>query len=166
MPAEDLQDLIDVLTQTPETVAGLVKDLSEPDLLLKNSPAEFSVLENVCHLRDIEIEGYTARIGRILRENNPILADIDGSRLAIDREYQRQNVSEALQAFADARRQNTQTLRGLEAEQFDREGTLEGVGNVSIRGLLLLMRDHDAGHIRELTSIRERPENTELAESK
>lgn len=157
MPPEDLQDLIDALTQTPETVAGLVKDLSGPDLRVKNSPEEFSVVENVCHLRDIEIEGYTARISRILRENNPLLSDINGSRLAIEREYHSQNLSEALQAFADARKQNTQTLRGLVSEQFDREGTLEGVGSVTIRGLLLMMRDHDADHVRELSSIRGRP---------
>lgn len=157
MPPEDLQDLIDALTQTPETVAGLVKDLSGSDLRVKNSPVEFSVVENVCHLRDIEIEGYKARIGRILRENNPHLPDIDGSRLAVEREYHSQNLSEALQAFADARKQNTQTLRGLVTEQFDREGTLEGVGSVTIRGLLLMMRDHDADHVRELSSIRGRP---------
>lgn len=157
MPPEDLQELIDALTQTPETVAGLVKDLSGPDLRVKNSPEEFSVVENVCHLRDIEIEGYTARISRILRENNPLLSDIDGSHLAVEREYHSQNLSEALQAFADARKQNTQTLRGLVSEQFDREGTLEGVGSVTIRALLLMMRDHDADHVRELSSIRGRP---------
>ncbi len=156
MPPEDLQDLIDVLTQNPQTVARLVKDLSEPDLRLKNSPEEFSVIENVCHLRDIEIEGYTQRIVKILRENNPLLPDIDGSRLAVEREYQSQNLSEALQAFADARKRNTQTLKGLVAQQLDREGILEGVGSVTIRGLLLMVRDHDAGHIRELSCIRER----------
>jgi DinB family protein len=157
MPPEDLQTLIDALTQTPKTVAGLVKDLSGPELRVKNSPEEFSVVENVCHLRDIEIEGYTARISKILRENNPLLPDIDGSRLAVEREYHSQNLSEALQAFAFARKQNTQTLRGLVTEQFDREGTLEGVGSVTIRGLLLMMRDHDADHVRELSSICKRP---------
>lgn len=49
----DLRGLIDALTETPETVGGLVKDLSEADLRVKESPEEFSVIENVCHLRDI-----------------------------------------------------------------------------------------------------------------
>jgi hypothetical protein len=156
MCPQDLQDLIDALTQTPETVASLVSDLSEPDLRAKSSPEEFSVIENVCHLRDIEIEGYTARISRILQENNPLLPDIDGSRLAVERDYQSQNLPEALQAFADARKQNTKTLSGLVTEQFDREGTLEGAGIVTIRGLLLMMRDHDADHLSDLSSIRGR----------
>ena len=153
MPPEDLQDLIDSLTQTPKTVAGLVKDLTGPRLTVRNSPEEFSVLENVCHLRDIEIEGYSARISKILQESNPLLPDIDGSRLAVEREYHSQNLAEALQAFANARMQNMQTLKGLAAEQFDREGTLEGVGTVTIRGLLLMMRDHDDDHVRALSNI-------------
>ncbi|MFN2513301.1 MAG: DinB family protein [Pyrinomonadaceae bacterium] len=158
MPPKDLQDVIDALMKTPKTVADLVRDLSAPDLRIKNSPQEFSVVENVCHLRDIEIEGYTARISRMLRENNPLLPDIDGSRLAAERDYHSQNLAEALQAFAVARNQNTQILGGLATEQFDREGTLEGVGSVTIRGLLLMMRDHDADHLVQLSSIRRRPD--------
>jgi hypothetical protein len=158
MPPDDLHDLVDLLTQTPQTVASLVKDLSGPDLRVKNSPEKFSAIENVCHLRDIEIEGYAARISRILRENNPLLPDIDGGQLAVEREYQSQNLSEALQAFADARKKNTQTVAGLVAEQLDREGTLEGMGTVTIRGLLLMMRDHDRDHVGELSSIRNRPD--------
>ncbi|CAN5812892.1 hypothetical protein BH18ACI4_BH18ACI4_24100 [soil metagenome] len=156
MPPEDLRDLIDALKQTPEIVAGLVRDFSGADLRVKNSPVEFSVVENVCHLRDIEIEGYTARISRILAEENPVLPDLDGRRLAAEREYQSQSLSDALQAFADARKQNIQRLRGLGADQFDREGTLQGVGALTIRELLLLMRDHDADHLRELSSMRGR----------
>ena len=156
MPAKDLQDVIDALMKTPKTVADLVRDLSAPDLRIKNSPQDFSVIENVCHLRDIEIEGYTARIRRMLLENNPLLPDIDGSRLAAERDYHKQNLSEALQSFAVARNQNTQILGGLATEQFDREGTLEGVGSVTIRELLLMMRDHDADHLVQLSSIRRR----------
>jgi hypothetical protein len=110
MPPEDLQILISALTKTPEAVDQLVRELSEPDLRIKNSPEEFSVVENVCHLRDIEIEGYTTRISRILSENNPLLPDIDGSRLAVEREYHSQNLSEALQAFTVARNEDAPDL--------------------------------------------------------
>ena len=160
MPHEDLQDLIDALTQTPETVASLIKCLSGRDVRVKHSLEEFSVVENVCHLRDLEVEGYAVRIVRILSENNPLLPDIDGSCLAAEREYNAQNLSEALEAFAEARKQNTKTLRGLVAKQFDRVGTLEGVGSVTIRKLLTMMRDHDADHVRELSTISARVNST------
>lgn len=149
----DLRGLIDALTETPETVGRLVKDLSEADLRVKESPEEFSVIENVCHLRDIEIEGYTIRISRILNENNPLLPDIDGGRLAVERQYNSQSLAEALQSFSDARNLNTQKLRGLTMEQFDRAGTLQEVGVVTIGKLLMMMLHHDADHVREVTSL-------------
>ena len=40
------------------------------------------MLEHVCHLRDIEVEGYAPRLKRILSEDGPFLPDIDGRRLA------------------------------------------------------------------------------------
>jgi len=42
-------------------------------------PSEpFTPIGQLCHVRDIEIDGYYARIQRILRESNPALASIDG----------------------------------------------------------------------------------------
>ena len=46
-------------------------------------PSErFTAIEQVCHVRDIEIEGYHLRFRRPLVENNPTLEFIDGYRFA------------------------------------------------------------------------------------
>ena len=153
---EDLHALINALASTPETLTGLVKDLSPADLRFKNLPDEFSIIESVCHLRDIEIEGYAVRIHRILREDKPLLPDIDGSQLAVERKYHHQELAPALQAFSSARKKNTQALTGLTSEQLDRVGTLEGVGTITIRQLIAMMNEHDEDHIRELSAIRRR----------
>jgi DinB superfamily len=156
MPPEDFHDLINALASTPETLTGLVKDLSPADLRFKNLPDEFSVIEGVCHLRDIEIEGYAVRIRRILSEDKPLLPDIDGGQLAVERNYHHQELAPALQAFSSAREKNAQALTGLTSEQLDREGTLEGVGTITIRQLMAMMTEHDEDHIRELSAIRRR----------
>lgn len=156
MPSDDLQDIVDSLATTPETVASLVNRLSNRQLRFKNSPEEFSALENVCHLRDIEIEGYGERIVRILNENEPLLPDVDGGRLAVERDYNSQSLELFLQDFALARGRNIELLKGLSASQLKREGTLEGVGIISLQTLLQMMRDHDDDHIRELGVIRKR----------
>ena len=156
MSAEELQELIDTLATAPETIANLAKDLSDGNLRHRNSPEEFSAIETVCRLRDIEAEGYTVRINRILSEDDPVLPDIDGGRLALERNYQGQNLDEALEAFAGARAANVRTLRALREEQLSRAGTLEGVGVVSLGGLLELMLEHDHGHIDDLRIIHRR----------
>lgn len=54
----------------------------------EGNPGEnFSAIEQICHLRDIETERYHHRIQSILRENAPDLSSIDGYELAIQRDY-------------------------------------------------------------------------------
>jgi hypothetical protein len=153
MTPEAPHALINVLAKTPETIANLANALSDGNLRHRNSPEEFSAIETVCHLRDIEVEGYTTRINRIINEDNPFLTDIDGGRLAIESDYNSQNLDQALQAFAGARAANVRTLRSAGPEQLNRAGTLDGVGRVTLEKLLVLMRDHDDGHLDDLRII-------------
>jgi hypothetical protein len=156
MSTQELHELIESLARTPETIATLVNDLPEAHLRRRSPDGRFSAVENVCHLRDIEVEGYTARINRILKEEQPFLPDIDGGRLAIERQYSSQNLSEALHAFALARKANVRALTDLDVEQLELSGTLAGLGAVTLERLLLMMREHDDGHIDDLREIRER----------
>ena len=150
---ETFEALTAKLASTPEETARLTRDLSAQAVIIKPSPEEFSVLENICHLRDIEIEGYSMRIRRILSEEHPLLGDIDGTQLAMERAYNEQNLNEALQAFSQARQQNVALLRPANEEQLSRGGLLEGVGEVTLGQLLLLMNEHDEGHVDELRMI-------------
>ncbi len=156
MSAEELYELIETLALTPDTIAGFANDLSIEELRCRNENGELSVIEIVCNLRDIEVEGYTVRINRILGEDDPVLPDIDGGRLAIERNYTGQNLDEALKTFAGARAANVRTLSVLREEQLSRPGTLEGVGAVSLERLLELMLEHDQGHIDDLRIIHRR----------
>jgi hypothetical protein len=150
--APDVQNLFDVLEQTPEIIARQVATLSDEETRRRKTDGAFSPVEEVCHLRDLEIEGYAVRINRILNEDEPILADFDGGNIAVEREYNKQDIREALEAFTDARKQNLARLRELSSDELAREGILEGVGRVSLKRLLLLMREHDEGHLQTLAS--------------
>ena len=153
---EPLFIIFDSLLAMPLTVSLLITGLSKEQLSHRNSPDEFSALENLCHLRDIEVEGYSQRIRKIVKENQPSLPDIDGGRLAIERDYNHQNANEALEQFTRARVSNVEILRGLSGTEMSREGILEGVGRVNLEKLVQMMREHDEGHVSELKIIRRR----------
>lgn len=155
MEGQDFEKAINLLAQTPLFLARVFNQLSPAELTFKDSE-DFSVVENICHLRDIEIEGYGERIVRILKEDNPSLPDLDGARLAIERDYINQDSKSALAAFSDARSGNLELLKHLSPEQVDREGTLEGVGVISLEKLVEMMVEHDQGHVAELTTIARR----------
>ena len=155
MTREELDEIIQSLEQTPAEVSLLLDQISPHEQMIKNAD-EFSALENICHLRDIELEGYTKRILRILQDDMPSLADIDGGRLAIERDYNNQSADEALEAFSAARRRNLELLAGLRPEQLEREGTLENVGVISLQKLIEMIIEHDQGHLAELQIIQRR----------
>lgn len=150
----DFEGQLKFLQDTPHKLLQLIEGLSEPELRWRNSDSDFSVLENICHLRDIEAEGYTARINRLLDETSPFLADIDGARLAVERDYNSQNVEASLQVMTEARARNIERLRLVGQKQLEREGMLEGVGNVSLGKLVVMMTEHDESHISDLRRLR------------
>jgi len=156
MTKADKQQLLTYLSRTTQLLSESIAGLPQWTLVIRPSPDEFSVVENICHLRDIEVEGYTVRIRRLLREDNPKLADIDGAKLAAERDYNQQDLHDALADFTRARNENLNTLRNASEDEFDREGELEGVGRMNLGQLMQMMWEHDEGHLDELKTTRTR----------
>ncbi len=154
LTAAELESLMALLTETPARVRVLLQNLSEREARFKPSAQEFSALEQVCHLSDLEREGYGARIEKLMREEQPFLPDFDGARIAAERDYNNQHLETMLDAFARARRANLRAINSLSPADLQRGGTLETVGPITLETLLLKMREHDEGHLQELNLLR------------
>lgn len=150
----ELESLTGFLALTPARVRALVQNLQESEVHWKPSAQEFSALEQVCHLNDLEREGYGARIEKLIHEEQPFLPDFDGGRIAAERDYNNQNLATALDAFAYSRQNNLRAIASLSPEDLQRGGTLETVGPITLETLLFKMREHDEGHLQELNVLR------------
>jgi hypothetical protein len=150
----DFQNLLAFLEETPEVVRSLTENLTAKELMRKPAKEEFSFLEHVCHLRDIEQEGYRMRIARLLSEEQPFLPDIDGDKLAKERHYNSQSFNEALSAFTRARKDNVQTIRTLTSHHLKRSGIFQNVGTITLGQLLAMMVEHDEAHRLSLAGLR------------
>ncbi len=157
------ESLLNFLDATPNKLAVFAAGLSPAELCWKHSEAEFSVLENLCHLRDLEQQGYGPRIERILSELDPVLADFDGARVAAEGNYNGESPHFALQAFATAREKNVRSMKNLTEDQLQRAGVLEGVGRVTLGQLAEKMREHDEGHLEDLRVLRQQLERRRRA---
>jgi hypothetical protein len=114
-------------------------------------PSEpLTAIEQVCHVRDIEIEGYQVRFQRTLGEANPTLASLDTESLARERAYGSDDAAAALARFRAARAETLALLRGLAPAQFDRTAVFEGYGPVTLRGLAHYLCSHDQQHLAGL----------------
>jgi hypothetical protein len=145
--------MIEILAATSDRIRALVEGVCEAELSRKPAPDVFSLRENVLHLRDIDVEGYARRIARVLDEERPFLPDVDGAKLAVERHYNNQPLDSALQAFAESRARSIGRLRAIRPADLDRLADFEGVGTVTLRRLLELWIEHDAGHIADIEAL-------------
>ncbi|MBN3820884.1 DinB family protein [Paraburkholderia sp. Se-20369] len=111
-------------------------------------PSErFSPLGQLCHVRDIEIDGYHVRLRRMLDEPHPLLVSIDSDALARERRYDDAQASDVLAAFRDARRRTLERVSALTQEQWARTGEFDGYGALTVRGLVHYLSSHDQQHL-------------------
>ncbi|HEY4127082.1 MAG TPA: DinB family protein [Gammaproteobacteria bacterium] len=148
-----IAEVIDELGILPFVLEDELKRLTDSELRQRQKQGYFSLMEQVCHLRDIEVEGYTRRLQLLLAEDHPKLHDLDGTALAKVRDYNAQPFLPALTAFQAARHANLLRLERMHERDLARRGHLEKVGEISIGRLLDLWVAHDREHMKEIEDL-------------
>ena len=114
-------------------------------------PSEaLTALEQLCHVRDIEVDGYQVRIRRTLEETHPTLASIDTDALVRERAYAHDEPTRVLAAFRAARAQTLEMISGLSEAQLARTAVFEGYGPLTLRSLIHYLCSHDQQHLAGL----------------
>jgi hypothetical protein len=155
MSRQEFKGLLEFLNATPATVRELSRGIASAEMKRRPAANESTFLEVVCHLRDIEREGYTVRIEKLLTEREPVLPDIDGAKLARERDYNSEDFETTLREFEQLRENNVRVLNDASPEGLNRSGMFEGVGAITLKRLAEMMREHDETHCAELRRLRE-----------
>jgi hypothetical protein len=114
-------------------------------------PSEhFTALAQICHVRDIEIDGYHVRFQRTLSEASPVLESLDGYVLEKERDYAAADAQEVFAAFRAARTRTMAMLSGITPEQLGRTAEFEGYGALTLRSLVHYLCSHDQQHLAGL----------------
>lgn len=126
-------------------------------------PSErLTALEQLCHIRDIERDGYHVRFKRVLEESCPVLPDIPGEPLAIDRQYAAANAEDVLRDFRSAREETISLLSALSKDDLERKAIFEGQP-VTLEGLIHFLCSHDHQHLAGLHWLLGKREGNEIA---
>jgi hypothetical protein len=113
----------------------------------------FALVEQACHLRDVDRDAYLVRVRRTLAEDEPTLAPFFGDVVARERDYLAQDAHAAARDFAAARAELVALLAGVTPEQFERTAMFGG-GRTTLRGLVGMIEEHDRGHREEIERLR------------
>jgi hypothetical protein len=149
------------MSELPETLARLaVMPAFVADALARGAgrhdarPAAggFSLVEHACHLRDLECEGYLARVKRLLSAPGVALEPFHGDRVAEERNYLSQDAVQAARAFAAARAELIGILVTLGPADLAREGTFAG-SRVTLEEIVAMAAGHDAEHRADIERL-------------
>jgi hypothetical protein len=154
MDQRDKDRLLCNLKSLPNELEDLLKDLDEETLRWRPIPSKWSVKEIMCHLRDMERLAYLARYRRILTEDNPLLANVDQDKIAIETDYINQDAKAALEEFKRLRWETIQTLEGAPTDAWSRGGTHSTDGPMTVEQLVVRqIKGNDLNHLVQMKDI-------------
>ncbi len=155
-----------IVAETPVRLKAALKGVSRKRLLWTPGPGKWSILEIVAHMRDMERDAYIARYRRILTEDNPSLPDIDGDLIALRDDYRGLKLPDLMRDFVKLRRECLKLLKSVKSAQWDRVGTHETAGLLSMDGLLRRQSiGNDEAHLGQIEDIKKRAAAFEALEA-
>jgi hypothetical protein len=138
------------LTRTADELAAAVKGQNETALSRRPDAKNWAAKEVVCHLRDAE-EAFNTRFEQILAmDTDPKLTGPSADRMAEERQYLRNDTTDAIAAFRTRRQETLRLLGTLTSAQWDKGGIHPVRGRITIDGFLTLMAWHDDNHLDQL----------------
>ena len=145
-------EMLTMLRSTPATLRRLLDGVTQEAAARSRGGDEgWSIVEVVCHLRDAE-ERALERM-RILRDaDEPLIAGYDQEAWARERRYAEDDLGRALEAFVAFRASHVAELEALAPGAWDRSGTHEEVGTITIAGHTLHIAAHDAVHLAQIAT--------------
>jgi uncharacterized damage-inducible protein DinB len=138
------------LTRTADELAAAVKGQSDAVLSRRPDAKNWAAKEIVCHLRDAE-EAFGGRFEQILAmDTDPKVGGPNADRIAEERQYLRNDTTDALAAFRRRRQETLEVFGKLTPAQWDKGAIHPVRGRITIDGFLTLMAWHDDNHLDQL----------------
>ena len=150
--------IIATLKRNQTILDGILHGLSQGDATsATDGPDGWTVLEVICHLRDLE-EIYAGRIASMLKGENPTFPKVDPPALAKERNYAGDDLRSARSTLLEHRRATLAILAGLSPDQWTLTGTHGVYGPQTVEVLAFQIVTHDLDHMEQITRILGRAE--------
>jgi HAD superfamily hydrolase (TIGR01549 family) len=142
--------MLAILRATPAALDTFCRHLPLELWKKRPRPDEWSLLEIVCHLRDVDMEVNKPRLQKVLNEKDPFIPGKDTDPWAQERGYIDRNGLEALQHFIIARLEMLDMLEAMKTEEFRRPARHAFFGRTTLAELVNIIAQHDRLHIRQI----------------
>ena len=156
MDAQKIREThIRLMTLTLETLGHILKNTTqEQATTLRDGLEGWTILEVLCHVRDFD-GFFHGRAQQMLNEDNPQLPGYDHEALAIERNYNGEELAYAYDELVQSRQRFIEFFNNLSDEQWERVGVHPERGHFTMLDAAIQVGMHDMVHIEQITRILE-----------
>lgn len=149
----DLNQTIEVLSNTPETLNNLLTGISEEMTHTNEGENTWSAYDVMGHLIHGEKTDWIPRLKIILFEDDKLFTPFD--RFAQFEDSREKSLDQLLSEFQLKRKENLEYLKSIELKESDwkKEGIHPEFGPVTLQQLLSTWATHDLGHIAQICRV-------------
>ncbi|KWB37431.1 damage-inducible protein DinB [Burkholderia cepacia] len=144
--------VVAALAQLPDRLAAYTAHVPAALRTRRPDGTGFSLVEHACHLRDLDAV-FAERIDAVRTLDLPVIASVDGTALAAQRDYLAQPLDAAVAAFRTGRAALCAVAAALDPAQLARCGLRDGIRRMSLDELVRELLDHDRTHVLELDEL-------------
>ena len=145
------RDLIDQYEAGADKLAQAIRNLTREDLLAVPDPGanvgRWTIQQVVIHCMDSELVSID-RLKRMIAEDNPSLIGYDENKFVASLFYDEQPAEDAVRIVDCARKTFARVLRKLPPAAFDRPGTHNERGRVTVGSYLKAAVEHLEHHVK------------------
>jgi hypothetical protein len=143
---------LDALRSTVADLVALTSNRTARELNAVPQRGEWSTSQVAAHMADAEMV-YSVRIRMMLTDDNPTLVGYDQEAWAARLSMTDETVAGAIARFRILREANLRLYESLEEDEWDRVGTHEEQGLVSIKGTVETLIGHDRSHLDQIRKL-------------
>lgn len=156
--------ILAMLMATPGVIQSLVRGLSPDQWAYEPSPADWAMIELICHLRDTEREVHAAQLRTMLQPGPPFVPRPDAAVWAKQRRYLREDGPAAVRSFGEARGDLLRSLDSVADELWSKPARHAIFGPTDFLEVVGFMAEHDRMHLQQawatLKALESHPQQT------
>lgn len=142
--------IIATMRATPAVLHSLFSSLSREDWIHRPSQGEWSAIEILCHLADMDSEVNLPRLRKVLYHVNPFVAGVDTDAWTEARQYIQRDSAQMLRKFITTRLELITFLEGLSPDEWQRRARHAIFGPTSLHEMANFAASHDRLHVRQI----------------
>jgi uncharacterized damage-inducible protein DinB len=137
------------MSRTADQLAAAIRGQSDAALSRRPDEKNWAAKEVICHLRDTE-EAFMTRFESMMAMDDPKFLPVNPDRIAEERQYLRNDATDALGAFRRRREETLAFLKKLSASDWKRGGIHPARGRMTLDDFATLIAWHDDNHLDQL----------------